>query len=690
MPPLSLTSAARLKKSNPSQPVTVRQDMYYHTGSILQQAQLTAEPLPRLIAVLKLVLHLICDAVRPATTLQMKESQKGRAPATLGPDPQNTPVAMLGQHYLTQRDLCRYSDGSVDRVYVQEICTFDKEEGPKKLRKLEKEGASPLSALTWWVDPTARAKHKRMGGVNYVKVSMTGGGRVSFVAESLQADQEVSSAAAAAAAASKALITQEQDVYEFSIPTLVLLEPLSGNCALEWKGYDITRSNIGYLAIKHRPTTHPSGKLSVLCRQSGLTAILQIKEGGEVKGIIEAVEAGPPGSLLEIRSNKIGTVSGDWRKEVTVSCLGLGLEGVVHTTIQKVAATHLGVSPSTSRLRAAASLPTPSLPPTPLHVLDLNRLGPMRLPRLWSALHDCLLYNDKSQARGGKAALKLSQGLAQDLRALFFDPLGSRDAPSAPTLTASALGSQGVKSLKADNAASTSEGLRTASTSSSDDEGALSPQGQAALGGVVLEEKGVEADTRALPPCIKGLSYVIVHACHMFYIAIDAMKALESTLFQRLQTRIPFVREVATKRREQQRFASSSTTLTITNLSSNVVLKFDQDVITIGSGDKCDLRLRGPGIVAQHVSLQRKRQQIFSKALLGESMFESSACFLDGTEMRPQVQYLLGSGSVVTLGDPPGVQLQIDFEQGSGSNPMMEMMMKSMASQPEVKTALGL
>jgi len=34
---------------------------------------------------------------------------------------------------------------------------------------------------------------------------------------------------------------------------------------------------------------------------------------------------------------------------------------------------------------------------------------------------------------------------------------------------------------------------------------------------------------------------------------------------------------------------------------------------------------------------------------VGEDMFDASACFLNGTEMRPKVSYLMGSGSVLRL-----------------------------------------
>jgi hypothetical protein len=43
-----------------------------------------------------------------------------------------------------------------------------------------------------------------------------------------------------------------------------------------------------------------------------------------------------------------------------------------------------------------------SITPFPLPQLDLAHLGPMKLPRVWSAIHDALLYADPRVAAGGR------------------------------------------------------------------------------------------------------------------------------------------------------------------------------------------------------------------------------------------------------------------------------------------------
>lgn len=46
----------------------------------------------------------------------------------------------------------------------------------------------------------------------------------------------------------------------------------------------------------------------------------------------------------------------------------------------------------------------PELRPALSDTISLASLGPQQMPRLWSALHDALLYNDPTKASGGKVS----------------------------------------------------------------------------------------------------------------------------------------------------------------------------------------------------------------------------------------------------------------------------------------------
>lgn len=92
---------------------------------------------------------------------------------------------------------------------------------------------------------------------------------------------------------------------------------------------------------------------------------------------------------------------------------------------------------------------------------------------------------------------------------------------------------------------------------------------------------------------------------------------------------------------------------------------------------------------AEHAVVERKGQQFFLKALVGEDLFDDTHCWIDGTPLRPRVAYLLGSGGSLAFGNAAKT-FTITFQQGEGSNPLLHMMMQGMASQasPSVKESL--
>ena len=192
--------------------------------------------------------------------------------------------------------------------------------------------------------------------------------------------------------------------------------------------YDCPANQADLCATNICPITnpiHPSpGELTLRCSLSGLLVTLTFREGGEVKGVLEALppaaaaaaaaEAAGGGSGATNNGSgayppatgkptKLGTFSGSWRDSVRVACPTLGLEGTVHHATGPSAVASAGQT--AGGVSSAATPPPPPPPPPPLSSLDLCRLGPMRLPRLWSALHAALLYNDPARAQGGKVRL---------------------------------------------------------------------------------------------------------------------------------------------------------------------------------------------------------------------------------------------------------------------------------------------
>jgi hypothetical protein len=119
-------------------------------GRALLTAARAPSPLERLLASTRAALSLLADVLRPSG------------------DPQDTPVMTLGHHYISVREVslsdpaqagggssraaggrgaggaARGASGAAGVLRLQEICTFDPDEGPKRY-SVPKEEVGPLS-----------------------------------------------------------------------------------------------------------------------------------------------------------------------------------------------------------------------------------------------------------------------------------------------------------------------------------------------------------------------------------------------------------------------------------------------------------------------------------------------------------------------------------------------------------------
>ncbi|KAF6254987.1 hypothetical protein COO60DRAFT_1641921 [Scenedesmus sp. NREL 46B-D3] len=400
-------------------------DKYMQHGQLLLAVQQSPVPLERLLAVAKLAVSFLTDLLRPSN------------------DTQDIPILILGHHYISHRQLAAApaaaaaaaaagggggpptgpaapppagaaaaasgaGGGASYTAYLQEVCTFDSNEGPKSFTGVE---GVPLALLDLSLEPMAVAKSKRLGRELSIKVGLnpsSGGSRLQLLSWG--------------------------EEYSLSWPALQLLAPTSPRCPAVFKG-----------------------ELAISCRATGLLMSLTFAKDCSVKGTIEqlpgsaaaaaaamaamaaaaaaAAAGGGAGSKVQL----LGTVAGHWTSVINVSCPKLGLEGVLYDS-------------------AASS-------PPPLPQLHLAQLGPMRLPRVWSAIHDALLYADPRVAAGGRAASKLAFTMSQYLKALTLDSATSRDvAPSAmvaahqqPGSTAAASKSLGSSAGRMSSAVSTAD-----------------------------------------------------------------------------------------------------------------------------------------------------------------------------------------------------------------------------------------
>jgi hypothetical protein len=90
--------------------------------------------------------------------------------------------------------------------------------------------------------------------------------------------------------------------------------------------------------------------------------------------------------------------------------------------------------------------------------------------------------------------------------------------------------------------------------------------------------------------------------------------------------------------------------------------------------------------------LTTKGKQLFLTALVGEEVFDASATWIDGDEARPRVAYVLSSGSALEFAarGEPRAAFTVAFEEPSGANPLVEMLLRGAAAgaSDEVKRAL--
>ncbi|KAF8060012.1 hypothetical protein HT031_004950 [Scenedesmus sp. PABB004] len=104
-----------------------------------------------------------------------------------------------------------------------------------------------------------------------------------------------------------------------------------------------------------------------------------------------------------------------------------------------------------------------------------------------------------------------------------------------------------------------------------------------------------------------------------------------------------------------------------------------QDKLLVGSGPGAGLQLAG--LAAEHAEVSQKGKQVYVKALVGgESVFDSTCTWIDGVEARPHVGYVVASGAALAFGGERGpgeLAFTVEFDQPSGANPLVEMMMQA-------------
>ncbi|GMH37007.1 hypothetical protein BSKO_04880 [Bryopsis sp. KO-2023] len=162
----------------------------------------------------------------------------------------------------------------------------------------------------------------------------------------------------------KVSFSRHMEEYEFNFPDVVFEDPLSEACRVFLKGDVVFK-----------------------CASTGLSCVLNFFRDGGLKGSIERLAGNGWESVCKM--------SGQWTGNIDAH----GLE-----QDSKAALFEAGEKPGVQES------------------VDLSQLGPMRLPRLWTAIHDALVYCHPKNATN-RAGERLAQTLSA-LKVLTPDSMG--------------------------------------------------------------------------------------------------------------------------------------------------------------------------------------------------------------------------------------------------------------------------
>lgn len=178
------------------------QDVYMRTGRLLHLTASADESVERMLLALRLLLNTCCDVLRPDEGLE------------------RVPLASIGTHVLSRRVLMDRPDGESLVAHFQELAFFDPGVQPYRSHVLGQE----LASLRLDLEPVASARSGLLS-------------RAVVVAVDLRAQCALS-------------LPVHEEEYIFTLPTLVLEEPLQGE-----------EGRVGF-----------EGQAQIRCRANGLLA----------------------------------------------------------------------------------------------------------------------------------------------------------------------------------------------------------------------------------------------------------------------------------------------------------------------------------------------------------------------------------------------------------------------------------
>ncbi|PRW20386.1 oxysterol-binding -related 5 isoform X2 [Chlorella sorokiniana] len=345
---------------------TKQQDRHTTLSGLLLRAEAAPDPLERMLAVCRALLYVDTDLLRPGRSFG------------------DTPTAILGQHYLSKRQLAEKHRGDAMHVFLQELCSHEPlpvtqhakytaaaAAAPAAGAATSQAAPAPAATLQLRFTPSAVARQQQSS----LRDKLPGGGKGS---KSSGADKGGSAAQPLAwvecALEGEFTVTfpRHAETYTCMLPALVLAAPLAQDCPLDL-----------------------AGMLTVGCEATGLAAELAFRpfRGGAVQGAV--------GVLSGKGHQAVASIAGSWQGVVTAE----SVEG------------------SGVLFDAAQYAPPLSL------TINLAQPGPRAATRLWTALLESLVFVSAAE---GKRAEELAAALPPHLRhSLLFEVESSGLKPKA-------------------------------------------------------------------------------------------------------------------------------------------------------------------------------------------------------------------------------------------------------------------
>lgn len=282
----------------------------------------------------------------------------------------DVPIPTLGYHHIARKDLGTCPGGNL-RLHLQEICTFSSQ---TQAAALSHQKGVVRATMTVALRPWARTKGMPVvPGSKSVQICLEGGAVVQ--------------------------LDRYREEYTMTFPSLVVHSPLTEDSLADF-----------------------AGQAGITCLESGIESKINFKANHAVKGVIQRISA--KGKSMEmllpnsLKAKVFHQLSGRWDKRITITNRNPEKPPLIEDQPGNLLFDAHQDQGNGCYINKR---------------LDIGRLGPLQLPKLWSAFHDALMSIDPERSANTTAARKLGVDLQTQLPifyGLHFDEREERKQTS--------------------------------------------------------------------------------------------------------------------------------------------------------------------------------------------------------------------------------------------------------------------